>query len=289
MMKPVSRACGFAVLEHDDAGDILGSRDVRDVERLDPFGEIRQFEQFLQLFEHLGVVGLEDSEPLLKRDPCIGLDKLDHALFGPAFWIEDVDTPTAAFGEQFFQDGPVFEIVRHMDLERDIVGRIILDQHAAEKLRSVKIVALGQVFPKELTAADDPAFAHGEKLQRKPLTFAVVANDVDVAFGGRRHLLRFAQSKNGAVKVSVFRRQLVLALVRILPHSFLERTGKFLVSALEQYSNIRRGLSVFALRTEAFDAWAETAFQVIFETRARQLAVDLDLACPKLECAIDQI
>src|SRR6185436_5804753 len=42
-------------------------------------------------------------------------------------------------------------------------------------------------------------------------------------------------------------------------------------------------------RAETFDAWSETAFDVILEARARRLAVDLDVAGAQLKRAIDEI
>ena len=69
----------------------------------------------------------------------------------------------------------------------------------------------------------------------------------------------------------------------------LERLGELLVLALEQHLDVARGFLIFLLRAQAFDARAEAAFQMIFEARPRQLAVDLDLARAKLKRPIDQI
>ena len=53
------------------------------------------------------------------------------------------------------------------------------------------------------------------------------------------------------------------------------------------------GLSIFSLilfgRAQAFDAGAEAALDVVFETRARVLAVNLDVAGAELERAVDEV
>ena len=74
-----------------------------------------------------------------------------------------------------------------------------------------------------------------------------------------------------------------------MPHSLFECLGQLLVAALEQDLNVGRRLLIFLLSAEAFDARAKTAFQMVFETRPRQFAVDLDLAGAKLERAIYEI
>ena len=52
--------------------------------------------------------------------------------------------------------------MRYVDLERDIVGRIILCEHLAHKFRRVKRLIIRQVLPKELSPPDDPPLAHRE-------------------------------------------------------------------------------------------------------------------------------
>ena len=76
--------------------------------------------------------------------------------FLAAFRVEYPDAAAAAFRQQLFENGAVLKILRHVDLERNVIGRIILRQDLAEKLRRIECIVLGQVFPKKFAAADDP-------------------------------------------------------------------------------------------------------------------------------------
>src|SRR5690606_33942173 len=131
----------------------------------------------------------------------------------------DVNAAAAALGQSLFENAAILEIYRHVYLERNVVGRVILSQNLAEKFACVERVIFDEVFPKEFAAADDLAFAHREKLKRKPLFLAVETEDVDVLLGGHRHLLRFAQGKDRVAKVAVFRSELVFSFVGKLPHT----------------------------------------------------------------------
>src|SRR5436190_7143566 len=146
-----------------------------------------------------------------------------------AFRIEDLDAAAASFGQGLFQNSAVLEILRNVYLKRHVIRRVILRQDRTEERRRVERIIVGQVLPKEFAAADDSAFAHREKLEGEPLFFAIVADDIDVALGGRRHFLRFAKSENGLVQITILGGDLVFALLGKLPHSLFERLGKFLV------------------------------------------------------------
>src|SRR5688500_9257588 len=113
-------------------------------------------------------------------------------------------------------------------------------------------------------------------------------DDIDIPVSGRGHLLRFAQREDSAVQITIFGRKLVFALLRIDPHSGLERACELFVLSVEQDFYILRGFLIFVLRAEALNARSEAAFQVILETWTWELAVDLDLARAKLEGPVDQ-
>src|SRR2546423_12809040 len=100
-----------------------------------------------------------------------------------SFWVENAHASATPFGEGTLQEIAIIKVARNVDLERHVVGRIILRQHTAKELTGVKGLIGRQVLPKEFAAADDPAFTCGEKLQRKPGPFAIKADRVDIAFG----------------------------------------------------------------------------------------------------------
>src|SRR5690606_15575359 len=181
---PICGTRGLTVLENDDARDILRTGNIRDVEGLDPLGEMREFENLLQLFKHLCRVGFEHAETLLKSDPRVRRNKIDEMAFGADLRVKDVNAAAAALGQSLFENAAILEIYRHVYLERNVVGRVILSQNLAEKFACVERVIFDEVFPKEFAAADDLAFAHREKLKRKPLFLAVETEDVDVLLGG---------------------------------------------------------------------------------------------------------
>ena len=59
------------------------------------------------------------------------------------------------------------------------------------------------------------------------------------------------------------------------------------VAAFEQHAHIAHGFLIFRRRAQTLDARAETAFDVILETRPRRFAVDFNVAGAQLKSAVD--
>ena len=78
-----------------------------------------------------------------------------------ALWIADANATSASLCESLLQDRAVFEIVRYVNLEGDVVSRIVLSQDLPEKFRRIEEV-FRKVFPEKLAAPDDSSFTHGE-------------------------------------------------------------------------------------------------------------------------------
>ena len=133
------------------------------------------------------------------------------------------------------------------------------------------------------------AFAHGEKLQRQSLAFAIVSKDVDVAIGRRRHLLLLGKFDYGLAQVAILGGHLVTHLSRRLLHALFQRVGEFRVSSFEQQAHVAHRFLILFRRAQSFDARAETALDVILKTRPRRLAVDFDVAGAQLKSAIDYV
>src|SRR6266568_617161 len=74
-----------------------------------------------------------------------------------------------------------------------------------------------------------------------------------------------------------------------MQHSFFKFVSKLSVASFEQHAHVADGFLIFCRRAETLDARTETAFDVIFETRARRFAVDFNIASAQLKSAIDQI
>ena len=195
---------------------------------------------------------------------------------------------SASLCESLLQDRSVFEIVRYVNLEGDVVSRIVLSQHLAEKFRRIEEV-FRKVFPEKLAASDDPSFTHCEELQREPRAFSIESEDVHVAIGCRRHFLLLAKRDDRPMQIAIACGDLELSFVRELPHTLLEIPCEFFIFAFEQNLHIACGFLIFILCAQSLDARPEAPLEMILETRTRQLAIDIDLACAKLERAIDEI
>src|SRR6266446_2441910 len=74
----ILRTIHLSVVAHHHAGDILSSLNMRNIKRLDARRKARQFERFLQLFEHQFHVGLQNPEALLKSKFRIFLPEVDQ-------------------------------------------------------------------------------------------------------------------------------------------------------------------------------------------------------------------
>src|SRR5262249_56198460 len=61
------------------------------------------------------------------------------------------------------------------------------------------------------------------------------------------------------------------------------------VAGLQEDAHITHGFLILLRRAKALDAWAETAFDVILQTRPRRLAINLNVAGAQLKRAIDDI
>ena len=53
--------------------------------------------------------------------------------FSPRCGSMNLDAPPFALGQRFFQQFAIFEIYRHVNLLRHIVGRVVLRQHFAQE------------------------------------------------------------------------------------------------------------------------------------------------------------
>src|SRR5438270_11134194 len=99
------------------------------------------------------------------------------------FWVKDPHPPSAPLCESFLQYFPVLEIPRNIDLQRNIIRRVILRQDIAQELGCVERTVVRQIFPKEFSSADDASLSHRKKLQRQPLFLSVIAKNIYVPFG----------------------------------------------------------------------------------------------------------
>jgi hypothetical protein len=72
-------------------------------------------------------------------------------------------------------------------------------------------------------------------------------------------------------------------------HPLFQDAGQFRVATFEQHAHIAHGFLIFFGSAQSLDAWTETAFDVIFQTRARRLAIDFNVAGAQLKRAVNQI
>src|SRR5205809_333026 len=165
---------------------------------------------------------------------------------------------------------------------------VVLNQNVAEKLGGIKIV-WRKIFPEKFATPNDVTFTHGEELQRQPLAFAIVSKDVDVAFAGRRHLLLLGKFDYSLAQIAIFSREFVAHLFGRVQHSRFKFVGQFRVATLQQHAHVAHGLLIFFRRAQTLNARPETAFDVVFQTRTRRFAIDLNVAGTQLKGAIDQI
>src|SRR5690349_21180524 len=265
------------VVANDHARDVLRTLDVRDVKPFDSRRKVRQLESLLKLFEHTFHIGFQNAESLFESVLRVLVDEVDHVALLTALRIVDSHATPLAFRQCFLQQLAIVKVYGDVDLARHVIGGVILRQHFAQKLRRIEIV-FRQILPEKLAPPDDVSFAHREQLQREPLSFAVVTKDVDVAFRSRGHLLLLGKPDHGLAQIAILRRELVTHVVRRFEHPRFEHVGELFVATFEQQSYVAHRFLILFGRAETFDAWSETAFDVILETGTRRSAVDLDVA-----------
>src|SRR5438445_429092 len=76
---------------------------------------------------------------------------------------------------------------------------------------------------------------------------------------------------------------------RLPLRSLFQNVGQLRVASFQQHAHVAHSFLIFFRCAQTLDAWAETAFDVILQTRARRLAVNLDVTGAQLKSAIDEI
>ena len=90
-------------------------------------------------------------------------------------------------------------------------------------------------------------------------------------------------------QIAILRRHLVTQLFRSLTHALFQRVGEFGVAAFEQQAHVAYGFLILSRRAQPFDTWSKTTLDVILQTGARRLAVDVNVAGAQLKSPIDQV
>src|SRR6187549_2094929 len=91
------------------------------------------------------------------------------------------------------------------------------------------------------------------------------------------------------MEIAITSSDLVLSFLGKFPHPLFEIASELFVLSLEQDLHVAGCFLIFVLRAQSLDTWSEASLEMIFETRTRQFAVDVDIARAKLERTIDQI
>src|SRR5688572_26389992 len=100
-------------------------------------------------------------------------------------------------------------------------------------------------------------FTHREQLHSESGSFAVIAKNVYVAFGGRGHLLLFRKSVHSFTEITIFGSKLVTSLFGCLHHSLFKRVCKLVVSSFQQQAHVTHCLLVLLRSAQALNARAQ--------------------------------
>ena len=142
---PVIGPRGLAVLKDNDAGDIFRSRDIRYVERLDPFGEMSDISSSsCSSSSTFCESGLSTRKRCSNAILAFVSTSSTRCRSCPAFRVQDRTRRPRRSVSSCFKHRPVVEILRHVDLERHVIGRVILRQYAAKKFAGVERFILGR-------------------------------------------------------------------------------------------------------------------------------------------------
>ena len=100
---------------------------------------------------------------------------------------------------------------RHMDLERHVVGRIILRQNVAQEIREASNASSSGISSQKNSRR--PTIRPSRIVKSCSASrdaFAIKSENIDVAVSGRRHLLLFAQGEHRPMQIAIFCSQLKL-------------------------------------------------------------------------------
>src|SRR6186997_3255919 len=94
----------------------------------------------------------------------------------------DLYPASAAFAQKLFERRAILKIDGNVNFKRDIICRVILNEHLTKEFARVERVVFGQILPKELAASYNSSFAHGKQLKCEPLFLAIKTENIFIAF-----------------------------------------------------------------------------------------------------------
>jgi len=128
-----------------------------------------------------------------------------------------------------------------------------------------------------------------EEVHREHVVLIVVAEDVDVVAVGRSDALLLLHLVHGDEQVAIFCCELELLGGRGRLHARFERAAELLLASFEKQLRIAHGFAIFLGRSQAFDAGAEAALDVVLQAGTGMIARKIDLATGQQERAVEQV
>src|SRR6266496_6734817 len=102
------------VIANNHAGHVLSALNMRNVERFNASGKVRQLECLLELLEHEFHVWFKHAKSLFEGQLRVLVDQIDHVALLTALRIQDPYASYLTQSQRFLQKSAVFEINRHV-------------------------------------------------------------------------------------------------------------------------------------------------------------------------------
>ena len=128
-----------------------------------------------------------------------------------------------------------------------------------------------------------------EEVDGDHVILEVVSEDIGVVAFGGGHALLLVQVFDGGDEIAILGGEFVLFGLGSLRHALHEGLLEIGVAAFEEKLHVADGFGVSAFGGETGDAGAKAAPDVVLETGARVVAVEIDIAGRDQKVAMDEI
>ena len=276
-----------AVFPHHHRGNDIAALQVRNIETLNAARRLFQVERFFDFFGNRSRREHRGTKSLHEREPRIPMHQLHQLSLASPLRRTDFYFSTAPFGKPLFEQVPVFEVDRHMNLDRNKRRiDVVLLQDGLEELARIEILL---ILPEQFAFIDHTAASHVKDGNGDHVLFLMETEDIDVVISHYSHLLPFRERLHGVNRVPVVRGQFVFLIRRSFFHLHLQTFDQIIVAAFEKKFYVLDGFLILLKRGETLSARTEASMDVVLQTRPRPPAVNLNVAIANEEIALDQL
>ena len=278
---PVRRGKRLAALEDHHRGHHLAPAQVGDVERLDAAGLGGELEGLLERPDAGGGLPSGFPEVEVERQPRVAADQVHHPAAGALHRDADLDPPAAFLAQPVGHQLALGEVERRFDPGRGHAPHLVELLH--RRFHESGVVHRRQLRKREGVPVHHLAAPDQEHLQLGAVAFPVEAEHVaGLALGGG-HLLAVVQLGEQLQAVAQPGRLLEAFGLGLLAHAPGERGREFGGPPEQEEPGGFGGLPVFVHRADRVHAGRDAAPDLVLETGARTLPVELLAAVPDPE------